>query len=281
MAKPVQRIVGQGRRGRLTYANVVATLALIGVLTGGTAYAANTVFSADIVDGQVKAPTSARARLQTDEIVGAKVTTLVDRADDTTSSRLTRAGHQNESAGRPRRHRQRPERSGQGPRSTSRRSDRVPTALPGRHRAQCLAPECNPEAPTFLTCASVPVPRDRAQRLRVGPSEGAKRVHYLESGGCRLHINGSPIDASETTFTPGVPHASKIGLENRSLIAVADVLPPRHRLAANEWTGEHRSNSKSPSLGSASRCRPDLEDREIQRNGSVAGSRRCWRRWAC
>jgi hypothetical protein len=41
-------------RSRLTYANVISTLALFGVLAGGTAYAANSVFSADIVDGEVK-----------------------------------------------------------------------------------------------------------------------------------------------------------------------------------------------------------------------------------
>jgi hypothetical protein len=40
--------------GRLTYANVMSTIAVFGVLAGGTAYAANTVFSTDIVDGQVK-----------------------------------------------------------------------------------------------------------------------------------------------------------------------------------------------------------------------------------
>ena len=41
-------------RNRLTYANVVATLALVLVIAGGTAYAANTVFSEDIVNGEVK-----------------------------------------------------------------------------------------------------------------------------------------------------------------------------------------------------------------------------------
>ena len=41
--------------GRLTYANVMSTIAVFGVVAGGTAYAANTVFSADIVDGEVKA----------------------------------------------------------------------------------------------------------------------------------------------------------------------------------------------------------------------------------
>jgi hypothetical protein len=44
-------------RDRLTYANVIATLALFLVLTGGTAVAlngVNTVDSGDIINGQVR-----------------------------------------------------------------------------------------------------------------------------------------------------------------------------------------------------------------------------------
>ena len=41
-------------RKHLTYANVVATLCLVLILSGGAAYAANTVFSTDIVNGEVK-----------------------------------------------------------------------------------------------------------------------------------------------------------------------------------------------------------------------------------
>jgi len=44
----------RGLRKRLTYANVVATLALVIAVGTGSAYAANTVFSEDIVNGQVK-----------------------------------------------------------------------------------------------------------------------------------------------------------------------------------------------------------------------------------
>jgi hypothetical protein len=40
-------------RTHLTYANVISTLALLLVLTGGVAYAANTVLSSDIVNNQV------------------------------------------------------------------------------------------------------------------------------------------------------------------------------------------------------------------------------------
>jgi len=68
-------------RARLTYANVVASLALFLVLSGGTAVAlggSNTVFSDDIVDGQVKAadlgPGSvAGSELQDNSVTGADV----------------------------------------------------------------------------------------------------------------------------------------------------------------------------------------------------------------
>ena len=41
-------------RPHLTYANIMVTLLAIGALTGGVAYAANTIGSADIINGQVK-----------------------------------------------------------------------------------------------------------------------------------------------------------------------------------------------------------------------------------
>ena len=41
-------------RPHLTYANVMVTLLAIGALTGGVAYAADTIGSSDIINGQVK-----------------------------------------------------------------------------------------------------------------------------------------------------------------------------------------------------------------------------------
>ena len=62
-------------RSRLTYANVMSTLACVGVLAGGTAYAANTVFSADIVDGEVKVADIGQGAVATDEIANGQVKT--------------------------------------------------------------------------------------------------------------------------------------------------------------------------------------------------------------
>jgi uncharacterized membrane protein YtjA (UPF0391 family) len=41
-------------RSRLTFANVISVVALVFAFGGTSAYAANTIFSADIVDGEVK-----------------------------------------------------------------------------------------------------------------------------------------------------------------------------------------------------------------------------------
>jgi hypothetical protein len=57
-------------RPQLTYANVMVTLLAFGARAGGTAYAANTILSADIVDGEVKTPDIA-----TGAVVGAKLAT--------------------------------------------------------------------------------------------------------------------------------------------------------------------------------------------------------------
>ena len=59
-------------RSHLTYANVMVTLLAFVVLAGGTAFAANTVFSTDIVDGEVKAPTITHfhASSQTGQLTG-------------------------------------------------------------------------------------------------------------------------------------------------------------------------------------------------------------------
>jgi hypothetical protein len=59
----------------LTYANVVATLALVIGVSGGVAYAANTVFSSDIVDGEVKTADLATGSVRTLEIANRQIRT--------------------------------------------------------------------------------------------------------------------------------------------------------------------------------------------------------------
>jgi hypothetical protein len=62
-------------RPHLTYANVMATIAVfLGLATGG-AYAANTVFSSDIVDGEVKTPDLAGEAVAATKLKPGAVTT--------------------------------------------------------------------------------------------------------------------------------------------------------------------------------------------------------------
>jgi hypothetical protein len=60
-------------RSRLTYANVMATLAFLIAVAGGTAYAANTVFSTDIVNGEVKTPDLATNAVTSGKIANGQV----------------------------------------------------------------------------------------------------------------------------------------------------------------------------------------------------------------
>ena len=64
-------------RPQFTYANVTATLALVIALGSGSAYAANTIRSGDIVDGQVK-----RADLAASAVNSAKLADNSVRAAD-------------------------------------------------------------------------------------------------------------------------------------------------------------------------------------------------------
>jgi hypothetical protein len=63
-------------RSRLTYANVVATLALIVAVGGTSAYAANTINSTDIVDGQVKSVDIGDAEIKSADVKDESLTTF-------------------------------------------------------------------------------------------------------------------------------------------------------------------------------------------------------------
>ena len=62
-------MVHGGTPRHLTYANVMSTLAVVLVIGGGAAYAANTVFSTDIVDGQVKIADIGQGAVATSEVL--------------------------------------------------------------------------------------------------------------------------------------------------------------------------------------------------------------------
>ena len=61
-------------RSRLTYANVMSTIAVFVAVGTGGAYAANTIFSTDIVDGEVKTADLADAGVTRNKIASGAVT---------------------------------------------------------------------------------------------------------------------------------------------------------------------------------------------------------------
>ena len=72
-------------RTRLTFANVCSFLALLIALGTGSAYAANTVFSTDIVDGEVKQPDLGTASITSPKIRNGEVNNIdlaADAVDD-------------------------------------------------------------------------------------------------------------------------------------------------------------------------------------------------------
>ena len=68
-------------RRNLSFANVTSLLALFVALGGTTAYAADTVFSSDIVDGQVKTPDLASPAVTNNKLAANAVTTGKVAAD--------------------------------------------------------------------------------------------------------------------------------------------------------------------------------------------------------
>jgi uncharacterized protein YjbI with pentapeptide repeats len=73
----------------LTYANVMVTLLAIGALTGGVAYAANTVFSTDIVDGEVKTADLDTNSVRTSGIAAGRVQSADVKNDSLTGGDIT------------------------------------------------------------------------------------------------------------------------------------------------------------------------------------------------
>jgi hypothetical protein len=73
-------------RPLFTYANVCSTLALVIALSAGSAYAANTIRSGDIVDGQVK-----RADLAANAVSSTKIADNSVRATDLRGADITGA----------------------------------------------------------------------------------------------------------------------------------------------------------------------------------------------
>jgi hypothetical protein len=75
-------------RPRLTYANVMSTIAVFVAVSTGGAYAANTVFSTDIVDGEVKTPDIANLAVGGPQMKAQAVTTQKVKDNNLTGTDL-------------------------------------------------------------------------------------------------------------------------------------------------------------------------------------------------
>lgn len=181
------------RLGSTIRSQWMGAVALFLVISGGSAYAldgSNTVFSGDIVNNQVRA---------------------VDVANDTTPYALTGLDIRNESMGG----HDVIDNDLKGNDVDESTLGTVPSAMQGGVGRYAFEGSCNPDSTAYVNCAFVPVPLDRAGRVFVSAQVQAEsEYHFLESGGCRLEVNGSPIEASETTFHYRSPSGFEDGREN-------------------------------------------------------------------
>jgi hypothetical protein len=176
--------------------DVMAALACLGVLAGGTAYAANTVFSTDIVDGQVKSVDIGDGEVGSADVKDNSINTFDVHSflgADVVDESLTTADIQNGSL------------TGfdinEGMLST------VPSALLGgygrpgeRQNGQTGPGSCNPQGSSFVNCdigahLSLPAP---ARVLVIGTvraviEQPGSGTAYVGSGACRLGTTSGVI----------------------------------------------------------------------------------------
>lgn len=189
-------------RPHLTYANVMATIAVFLVLSGGTAVAltgSNTVFSDDIVNDQVFS-----ADVRDDTLTGGGLTAADLRAGSVRSSEaqdnsLTGADVKESSFGR------------------------VPSALlGGLGRWSTGGGDCNPNSDVFVSCAIVTVNLPAPARvLLMGQATAYQQLaDTVAFGHCRLASTSGALLASTTTVSVRADD-----LEHVSPVAVTEAFP--------------------------------------------------------
>jgi hypothetical protein len=188
-------------------------LALFLVLTGGVAYAANTVFSTDIVDNQVRsvdvrddtlaggglAAADLRAgSVGTDEIANGAV-----RSPDVRNEALTGADVDESSLGQ------------------------VPSARLGGIGRSVEANDCDPESGLFVACAftQLDVPPPGARALVLGDvSARTDAGEDFGIGDCQIHVDrlGGPLPGTRRTFKINDADDPDVG----ALVGVTSSLSP-------------------------------------------------------
>ena len=166
-------------------------LALFLVLTGGVAYAANTVFSSDIVDNQVRSvdvrdDTLAgggltAADLRSGAVATAEINDGAVRPADVQNESLTGADIVESSLGQ------------------------VPSARLGGIGRSVEANDCDPESGLFVACAftQLDVPPPGARALVLGDvSARTDAGEDFGIGDCQIHVDrlGGPLPGTRRTF---------------------------------------------------------------------------------
>jgi hypothetical protein len=231
-------------RSHLTYANVISTLALFLVLSSGVAYAANTVFSTDIVDGEVKTQDLALNSVNTGRIANGGVESVdlkdnagvksADVVDDTaTDGGLVSADIRNGEV-----------RTGEVRDNALRSADvlndsltgtdvdesslgEVPSALLGGFGRSGAVVSCDPEAADFfVNCAGTEIldvpPGARALVLGRVRARADADANFGQ-GDC--HLTTSSIGEVVNSFQEFRVDNASNGYENGTLVAVTPPLP--------------------------------------------------------
>ncbi|WP_183093030.1 hypothetical protein [Nocardioides stalactiti] len=186
-------------------------LALFLVLTSGTAYAlaeSNTVFSDDIVDGQVSS-----ADVADDDTFRAL------RGIDVLNGSLSGADFASDSV--------------TGIRVNESSLSTVPLAAQGGTGRYGYDGACNPESTTWLRCSTVVLTLDRPGRVLIIGQVTAmvESANEWGDGGCRLHDGTAVIDAS-VTYVNWDEEDVEEGRNHITMTAVTNVLPAGTRAVA-------------------------------------------------
>jgi len=191
-----------GRLSRAFGRQWAGLLALFLVLTSGTAYAlAGTVFSDDIVDGQVTtadvADDDTRRALRGADIRNGSLTSAEFAPDSVTGARIDESSLAT-----------------------------VPMAAQGGTGRYGYDGACNPESTTWLRCSSLVVTLDKPGRiLLIGQVTAmVEAANEWGDGGCRLSDGTVAIDASQTQVEWDEEDVEE-GRNHITMTAVTNLLP--------------------------------------------------------
>ena len=220
----------------LTYANVMATLAVVLVVAGGTAYAANTIGSSDIINGQVKSADIGTGQVQS-----------IDVKDDG----LTAADVDESTLGE------------------------VPSAQLGGLGRSSSAGSCNPENLTDVVCAVVTRNLAAQSRLLlIAQGTGMVEAGRLRVGTCHIGTTSGPLLATETEMSIENGPSGVAAHDAFTLVGVTAPLPPgQHSFGLdcheNQFSGGIEFKSTGITTVAISRT-----DRRAGRGADLTGARR-------